>query len=76
MKKIISIILSLVLLLTLTSCQSTFETEKIDSFSVMENAQIIGNLKGKVAAEGTFIEIVLSIVLPIVFVVSQSSSNV
>ncbi len=57
MKKIIAIVLSLVILLTFTSCQSTFETEKIDSFSVMRNAEIIGNLKGVVGTEGTFIEI-------------------
>lgn len=57
MKKIISIFLAIVILLTLTSCQSTFKTDKIDAFSVMENAQIIGDLKGQVAVEGTFIEI-------------------
>lgn len=57
MKKIISIILSLIILLSLTSCQSTFLTEKIDDFSVMEDAEIIGNLKGQVASEGSFIEI-------------------
>ena len=57
MKKVISVFLSLVLLLTLTSCQSTFNTDKIDNFSVMKNAEIIGDLKGHVDAEGTFIEI-------------------
>ncbi len=57
MKKIIAIVLSLVILLTFTSCQSAFETEKIDIFSVMQNAEIIGNLKGVVGTEGTFIEI-------------------
>lgn len=57
MKKVISVFLSLVLLLTLTSCQSTFNTDKIDNFSVMKNAEIIGDLKGRVDAEGTFIEI-------------------
>lgn len=57
MKKIISIILSLIILLSLTSCQSALQTDKIDDFSVIENAQIIGDLKGNVAAEGTFIEI-------------------
>lgn len=57
MKKVISIFLSLVILLTFTSCQSTFRTDKIDSFSVMQNAEIIGDLKGTVGAEGTFIEI-------------------
>lgn len=58
MKKVVSVFLSVVILLTLTSCQSTFKTDKIDAFSVMEKAQIIGNLKGQVALEGTFIEIV------------------
>lgn len=57
MKKVISVILSLFIILSLASCQSTFQTEKIDNFSVMENAQINGALKGSVAAEGTFIEI-------------------
>lgn len=57
MKKVISVFLSLVLLLTLTSCQSTFKTDSIDAFSVMKDAQIIGDLKGQVATEGTFIEI-------------------
>ena len=57
MKKVISVFLSLVLLLTLTSCQATFNTDKIDNFSVMKNAEIIGDLKGRVDAEGTFIEI-------------------
>ncbi len=58
MKKVVSVFLSVVILLTLTSCQSTFKTDKIDAFSVMEKAQIIGDLKGQVALEGTFIEIV------------------
>lgn len=57
MKKVVSIFLALVILLSLTSCQSTFKTDKIDNFSVMKNAEIIGDLKGQVAAEGTFIEI-------------------
>ncbi len=57
MKKVISVLLSLVILLTFTSCQSTFKTNKIDSFSVMQNAKIVGDLKGQVASEGTFIEI-------------------
>lgn len=57
MKKIISVVLSLCILLSLTSCQSALQTDKIDDFSVIENAQIIGDLKGNVAAEGTFIEI-------------------
>ena len=58
MKKVISVFLSLVLLLSLTSCQSTFKTDKINAFSVMKDAEIVGDLKGVVALEGTFIEIV------------------
>ena len=57
MKKVISIVLSLCILLSLTACQSTFKTDKIDDFSVITDAEIIGNLKGQVASEGSFIEI-------------------
>lgn len=57
MKKVISIVLSLCILLSLTACQSTLKTDKIDDFSVMKDAEIIGNLKGQVASEGSFIEI-------------------
>ena len=57
MKKVISIVLSLCILLSLTACQSTLKTDNIDNFSVMKNAEIIGNLKGQVASEGSFIEI-------------------
>lgn len=56
MKKIISILLVVALLFSLTACGS-FDNENDNSFSVMENAEIIGNLKGKVATEGTFIEV-------------------
>ena len=56
MKKVISILLVFVLLFSLTACGS-FENKKDKNFSVMKNAEIIGNLKGEVAAEGTFIEI-------------------
>lgn len=56
MKKVISILLVFVLLFSLTACGS-FENKKDKNFSVMNNAEIIGNLKGEVAAEGTFIEI-------------------
>ena len=56
MKKIISILLVVALLFSLTACGS-FDNENDKSFSVMENAEIIGNLKGEVAAEGTFIEV-------------------
>ena len=57
MKKVISVILSLFIILSLASCQSTIKTDKIDDFSVMKDAEIIGNLKGQVASEGSFIEI-------------------
>ncbi len=57
MKKLISVFLSLVILLLMTSCQPTLKTDKFDSFSVMKNAETIGDLKGEVAAEGAFIEI-------------------
>lgn len=61
MKKIItksiSFILVLTLIFSLTSCAGFVNSENIDKFSVMENAEIIGDLKGTVALEGTFIEI-------------------
>lgn len=57
MKKVISVILSLFIILSLASCQSTIKTDKIDDFSVMKDAEIIGNLKGQVASEGSFIEV-------------------
>ncbi len=57
MKKVISILLVFVLLFSLTACGS-FENKKDKNFSVMKNAEIIGNLKGEVAEEGTFIEII------------------
>ena len=57
MKKIISILLVFVILFSLTACGS-FENKKDKDFSVMKNAEIVGDLKGVVASEGTFIEIV------------------
>ena len=56
MKKIISILLVVILLFSLTACGS-FDNENDKNFSVMENAEIIGNLKGEVSTEGTFIEV-------------------
>lgn len=56
-RKIISIILVLTFIFSLSSCTVNFESEKNDSFSLMKNAEIIGELKGAVASEGTFIEI-------------------
>lgn len=56
MKRIISILLVIVLLFSLTACGS-FKNNNDKSFSVMKNAEIVGNLKGEVAAEGTFIEV-------------------
>ena len=56
MKRIISVLLVIALLFSLTACGS-FENNNDKSFSVMKNAELIGNLKGEVAAEGTFIEI-------------------
>lgn len=56
--RLISVILIFTLLFSFSSCQSTFKSDDIDSFSVMKNAEIIGDLKGVVATEGTFIEII------------------
>ena len=55
-KKILSIFLVVTLLLSLTSCGG-LQTDKMNEFSVMADSQIIGDLKGLVALEGTFIEI-------------------
>ena len=59
MKKVISILLVVILLFSLSACGS-FKNNNDKSFSVMENAEIVGNLKGTVGAEGTFIEVHLS----------------
>lgn len=56
MKRIISVLLVVALLFSLTACGS-FENNNDKSFGVMKNAEIVGNLKGEVAAEGTFIEV-------------------
>ena len=56
MKKIISILLVTVLIFSLTACGS-FKNNSDISFSVMTKAEVLGDLKGVVAAEGTFIEV-------------------
>lgn len=56
MKKLISILLIIALLFSLTACGS-FKNNSDKSFSVMEDAEIIGDLRGTVATEGTFIEV-------------------
>lgn len=56
MKRIISVLLVIALLFSLTACGS-FKNNNDKSFSVMKNAEIVGNLKGKVASEGAFIEV-------------------
>lgn len=55
--KLLSIILVFTFIFSLSSCAVNYEIPKKDDFSVMENAEIIGDLKGTVASEGTFIEI-------------------
>lgn len=58
MKKIFKV-LSLILIVSIifSSCQQSMDTDKLEQFSVMENAEIIGELKGQVAVEGSFIEV-------------------
>ena len=56
-KKVLSIILVFTFVFSLSSCGVDYEIPKKDDFSVMKNAEIIGDLKGKIALEGTFIEI-------------------
>lgn len=56
MKKFISILLIIALLFSITACGS-FKNNSDKSFSVMGNAEIVGDLKGTVATEGTFIEV-------------------
>jgi hypothetical protein len=57
-KRIIRIIsLILVICILFTSCQQKIEIDESKEFSVMQDAEINGKLKGTVAAEGTFIEI-------------------
>ena len=56
-RRILSIILVLAFVFSLSSCGVDYEIPNKDDFSVMENAEIIGELKGQVAVKGTFIEI-------------------
>ncbi len=56
-RKLVSIILVISFIFALSSCTVNYEIENKDTFSVMTNAEIIGDLKGRVASEGTFIEI-------------------
>lgn len=56
MKRIISVLLVIALLFSLTACGS-FKNNNDKSFSVMKNAELVGNLKGEVASEGAFIEV-------------------
>ena len=55
--RLISILLVVVLLFSFSSCQTTFNSDEIDSVSVMKDAEIIGDLKGVVGTEGTFIQV-------------------
>ena len=56
-KKSLSIFLSLTIIFVFSSCSTSYEITNNDNFSVMTKAEIIGNLKGDVAVEGTFIEV-------------------
>lgn len=56
-KKSLSIFLSLTIIFVFSSCSTSYEITNNDNFSVMTNAEIVGNLKGDVAVEGTFIEV-------------------
>lgn len=56
-QKLISILLVVALLFSFSSCQSSLKNDEIDSFSVMKDAEIIGDLKGVVGTEGTFIQV-------------------
>lgn len=58
MKKKFKIIsLFLIICIVFSSCRQSMDTDKFNEFSVMENAEIVGDIKGQVAVEGTFIEV-------------------
>ena len=56
-KKVIAILLVFAFVFSLSSCKVSYDIPQKDDFSVMKNAEIIGDLQGQVALEGTFIEI-------------------
>ncbi len=56
-KKLLSILLIISILFSFSSCSSQFNDEKFDKYSVMENAEIIGELKGQTPVEGEYIVI-------------------
>ncbi len=55
--RIIAILMIIVMTFSMVSCNKTKTTIAISGHSVIEDAEIIGDLKGEVAVEGTFIEI-------------------
>lgn len=57
MKKIIAIVLTIVIALSMTSCGVSMDNKDLENFSLIQNAEIIGALKGTVGVEGTFIEV-------------------
>ncbi len=59
-KSIISFILIIGILLSFSSCSSQIKSDEIDKYSVIADAEIIGNLKGQTPMEGEYIEIKFS----------------
>lgn len=56
-KKLLSIVIVLTLVFSLSSCTPTVKTESFDRFSVMADAEIIGNLSGNVSVAPQYIEV-------------------
>lgn len=58
LKKSLSIIIALVIMFSFASCSTSVKTENFNNFSIMNDAKIIGDLKGVIPVEGgTDIEI-------------------
>ena len=56
-RRIIAVLMIIVMTFSMTSCDKAPTVITINGHTVIEKAEIIGDLKGEVAVEGTFIEI-------------------
>lgn len=76
MKKLIKTIsIILIICILFTSCQQNMKIDLTKEFTVMKNAEINGKLKGIVAAEGTFIEVIFPEEVTFDTVVLQEKDN-
>ncbi|MBR5544312.1 MAG: hypothetical protein IKU66_02450, partial [Clostridia bacterium] len=52
LKKSLSIIIALVIMFSFASCSANVKTKDFNNFSIMDDAEIIGELKGVIPVEG------------------------